>query len=69
LLDELKEEPAHVGMLSSTSAAFLNYAFNEKLRQESVGMLDFILFDRMRQVRAPTSFTTTTATAFGAQQE
>jgi glycosyltransferase involved in cell wall biosynthesis len=33
LLDELKEEPAQVGTLSSTYAAFLNYAFDDKTKR------------------------------------
>ena len=42
LLDELKEEPAHVGRLSSTYAAFLNYAFDNKTKR----FHNFMSFDR-----------------------
>ncbi|MDR3674887.1 MAG: glycosyltransferase family 4 protein [Acidobacteriota bacterium] len=42
LLDELKEEPAHVGTLSSTYAAFLNYAFDNKTKR----FHNFMSFDR-----------------------
>jgi glycosyltransferase involved in cell wall biosynthesis len=42
LLDELKEEPARVGTLSSTYAAFLNYAFDEKTKR----FHNFLSFDR-----------------------
>ena len=42
LLDELKEEPAHVQTLSSTYAAFLNHAFNDKTRR----FHNFMSFDR-----------------------
>ena len=42
LLDELKEEPARVGTLSSTYAAFLNYAFEDKTKR----FHNFLSFDR-----------------------
>ncbi len=42
LLDELKEEPARVGALSSTYAAFLNYAFDDKTKR----FHNFLSFDR-----------------------
>ncbi len=42
LLDELKEEPARVGTLSSTYAAFLNYAFDNKTKR----FHNFLSFDR-----------------------
>ena len=42
LLDELKEEPARVGTLSSTYAAFLNYAFDDKTKR----FHNFLSFDR-----------------------
>ena len=42
LLDELKEEPARVGTLSSTYAAFLNYAFDDKTKR----FHNFLGFDR-----------------------
>jgi glycosyltransferase involved in cell wall biosynthesis len=42
LLDELKEEPAWVGVLSSTYAAFLNYAFDDKTKR----FHNFLSFDR-----------------------
>ena len=42
LLDELKEEPARVAALSSTYAAFLNYAFDDKTKR----FHNFLSFDR-----------------------
>ncbi len=42
LLDELKEEPARVGALSSTYAAFLNHAFDEQTKR----FHNFLSFDR-----------------------
>ena len=42
LLDELKEEPARVGMLSTRYAAFLNHAFNDKTKR----FHNFMSFDR-----------------------
>ena len=42
LLDELKEEPARVSALSSTYAAFLNYAFDDKTKR----FHNFLSFDR-----------------------
>jgi glycosyltransferase involved in cell wall biosynthesis len=42
LLDELKDEPARVGMLSTTYAAFLNHAFNDKTNR----FHNFMSFDR-----------------------
>jgi glycosyltransferase involved in cell wall biosynthesis len=42
LLDELKEEPARVGMLSTTYAAFLNHAFDDKVKR----FHNFMSFDR-----------------------
>jgi hypothetical protein len=42
LLDELKEEPAQVETLSSTYAAFLNYAFDDKTKR----FHNFLSFDR-----------------------
>ena len=42
LLDELKEEPARVGALSATYAAFLNYAFDDKTKR----FHNFLSFDR-----------------------
>jgi glycosyltransferase involved in cell wall biosynthesis len=42
LLDELKEEPARVGTLSSTYAAFLNHAFDDKTKR----FHNFLSFDR-----------------------
>jgi glycosyltransferase involved in cell wall biosynthesis len=42
LLDELKEEPARVGTLSPTYAAFLNYAFDDKTKR----FHNFLSFDR-----------------------
>ena len=42
LLDELKEEPAHVQTLSTTYAAFLNHAFDDKTKR----FHNFLSFDR-----------------------
>jgi hypothetical protein len=42
LLDELKDEPARVGTLSTTYAAFLNYAFDDKTKR----FHNFLSFDR-----------------------
>ena len=42
LLDELKEEPARVRTLSTTYAAFLNYAFDDKTKR----FHNFLSFDR-----------------------
>jgi glycosyltransferase involved in cell wall biosynthesis len=42
LLDELKEQPAHVGTLSTTYAAFLNHAFDDKTQR----FHNFLSFER-----------------------